>query len=201
MKLYHSHFSSSFILFLFLSIFTIQYLNVTAATCHVDDETGLLGFKSGITADPSGILSSWKKGTDCCTWAGVTCLNNHRVTSFRSFGLSGQIPANIGNLTQLEAFSLEGNQFTGNIPSSLSELTGLTQLKLGGNFLTREVPDGIRRLKNLTLLSLDRNRLSGTIPGFLLVLHKSPNSGTFSQQIFRENPDIDFNTGSETSLP
>ncbi|KAK4781511.1 hypothetical protein SAY86_015613 [Trapa natans] len=81
--------------------------------------------------------------------------------------LSGQIPANIGQMNRLIALSLEGNRFTGPIPSSISNLTLLSQLKLGGNLLTGAIPAGIRNLRVLTLLSLDRNRLTGPIPDFL----------------------------------
>ncbi|KAA8521109.1 hypothetical protein F0562_011738 [Nyssa sinensis] len=151
-----SHLPSHFLLFFSL-------LTLVAAKCHVDDETGLLGFKSGITADPSGKLDLWKPGTDCCTWpvcrlSGYIYIENNK--------LSGHIPNNVGKMTQLDALSLEGNRFSGMIPSSISELTQLTQLKLGGNLLTGMVPDGIRQLKNLTFLSLERNLLSGTLPDF-----------------------------------
>ncbi|KAL6269072.1 hypothetical protein ACE6H2_025983 [Prunus campanulata] len=72
--------------FLLLAILTLRCLKPISAACHVDDEEGLLAFKSGITADPSNKLSSWKPGTDCCAWAGINCLNN-RVTSL---SLGGQ---------------------------------------------------------------------------------------------------------------
>ncbi|XP_054788641.1 DNA damage-repair/toleration protein DRT100-like [Prosopis cineraria] len=215
---------SSETLFTIFTIITLHCLTVCASTCHPDDESGLLGFKSGITSDPSNILASWKSGTDCCTWAGVTCLNdNKRVTSLSLSGqpyspnsflsgiissslsklrfldgiylmdlrdlsgnfpafvfqlpnlqfiyiennkLSGPVPENIGNLTRLSALSLSGNRFAGPIPNSISALTQLTQLKLGGNLLRGPVPDGIRRLRDLTFLSLEANQLTGTIPDF-----------------------------------
>ncbi|XP_058721922.1 leucine-rich repeat receptor-like serine/threonine-protein kinase SKM1 [Vicia villosa] len=81
--------------------------------------------------------------------------------------LSGQIPKNIGTtLTQLGAFSLEGNRFTGTIPTSISELTQLTDLRLGNNLLTGTIPESLKNLKNLNFLSLKGNNLSGKIPDF-----------------------------------
>lgn len=213
--------SPSSLYFLLFSLFTIWYLNITEAKCHPDDEAGLLGFKAGIKEDPSGMLGSWKSGTDCCTWSGVACLVNNRVTSLSLLGqldkpdgflsgtisatlsklryldgiylqntqnlsgpfptmlfllpnlkfvyvennkLFGQLPQNIGTLSQINALSFARNLFKGKIPSSISELTQLTQLNLGGNFLIGEIPEGIRQLKNLTLLNLERNQLSGEIP-------------------------------------
>ncbi|KAL0351253.1 UNVERIFIED_CONTAM: hypothetical protein Scaly_1514000 [Sesamum calycinum] len=162
-----------------------------AAACHVDDETGLLGFKSGIRADPSGMLASWKKGTDCCKWSGVTCLTGDRVTALSLAGqpnnlttsLTGTISPSLSKLNYLDGLYLQdlknlGGPFPdslftlpkllepilGPIPSSIAELTQLTQLKLGGNLLTGTIPLGIQRLRNLTLLHLERNQLSGPIP-------------------------------------
>ncbi|CAL2238850.1 unnamed protein product [Prunus armeniaca] len=41
--------------FLLLAILTLRCLKPISAACHVDDEVGLLAFKSGITADPSNM--------------------------------------------------------------------------------------------------------------------------------------------------
>lgn len=42
--------------------------------------------------------------------------------------LCGPIPADIGNLSQLQTLDLSGNQFTGEIPSSLGSLSRLSYL-------------------------------------------------------------------------
>lgn len=42
--------------------------------------------------------------------------------------LSGPIPAEIGNLLELQTLDLSGNQLVGNIPSSLGSLTHLSYL-------------------------------------------------------------------------
>ncbi|KAL4583220.1 hypothetical protein LXL04_007787 [Taraxacum kok-saghyz] len=137
-------------------IFIFSVFTVASAICHPDDEQALLSFKSGITADPSAILSTWKPATDCCTWSGISCqAANNRVNSISLYG----------QLDNPKSY-LSGNRFSGTIPSSISKLTELTQLKLGGNQLTGTVPGGIRQLKSLTLLSLERNKLTGSIPDF-----------------------------------
>ncbi|KAF5180514.1 Leucine-rich repeat (LRR) family protein, partial [Thalictrum thalictroides] len=73
-----------------LLVLTFLCFSISAfAKCHVDDETGLLAFKSGITQDPTGMLSSWIPGTDCCTWSGIECLaRNKRVSSLSLYGES-----------------------------------------------------------------------------------------------------------------
>nr|GMD60783.1 receptor-like protein 12 [Ipomoea batatas] len=140
------------VLLLSLTVLSSLCLAVTAASCHPDDEAGLLGFKSGITSDPSGLLSSW-----------LPRIQNIFIVDNK---LSGRIPNTIGKLTQVLFLSFEGNRFTGPIPSSVGELTQLTELNFGGNLLTGRIPDSIRQLKKLTYLSLEKNRLSGNLPDF-----------------------------------
>ena len=43
-------------------------------------------------------------------------------------GLSGEIPSEIGNLTNLTNLNLHTNHFTGSIPSEIGNLTNLTGL-------------------------------------------------------------------------
>ena len=64
-------------------------------------------------------------GTEC-TWHGVGC-DMAAVTSlgFYSNELTGTIPAELGNLTNLTYLDLDYNQLTGTIPSSLGNLTNL----------------------------------------------------------------------------
>ena len=78
--------------------------------------------------------------------------------------LTGSIPSEIGNLTNLEELWLYGNQLTGEIPSEIGNLTNLTILDLGGNNLTGSIPSEIGNLTNLTTLRLDDNQLTGVIP-------------------------------------
>ncbi|GLT32971.1 hypothetical protein SLA2020_075980 [Shorea laevis] len=83
----------------------------SAAACHPDDEASLLGFKSGITRDPSGLLNSWKPGTDYCTWDGMTCFNN-RVSPIwlhanqPNISLSGTISPALSKVRNLDGVYL-----------------------------------------------------------------------------------------------
>ena len=78
--------------------------------------------------------------------------------------LTGEIPVEIGNLTNLTYLNLRYNQLTGEIPSEIGNLMNLTYLDLYSNQLTGEIPSSIGNLINLTNLSLSHNQLTGEIP-------------------------------------
>ena len=90
-------------------------------------------------------------------------LTNLRYLSLGS-QLTGSIPPEIGNLTNLTFLNLRWNQLTGSIPPEIGNLTNLTFLNLYDNQLTGEIPPEIGNLTNLTYLDLDNNRLTGIIP-------------------------------------
>ncbi|KAB1210969.1 hypothetical protein CJ030_MR6G019637 [Morella rubra] len=168
------------LLFFFL-IFTLQYFTVASTTCHVDDETGLLGFKSSITADPSGMLSSWKPGTDCCTWAFITCLFKDRVTSIFISGqsdkpnsfLSGRISPSLSKLKSLNGlYLLNLRNISGPFPGFLSELPNLQFIYIENNKLSGQIPASIGNLTGLSALSLAGNRFTGPIPSSISRLTK-----------------------------
>jgi len=78
--------------------------------------------------------------------------------------LTGSIPPEIGNLTNLEKLYLSYNQLTGSILPEIGNLTNLTYLTLYNNQLTGSIPPEIGNLTNLTHLNLSSNQLTGEIP-------------------------------------
>ena len=64
--------------------------------------------------------------------------------------MTGNIPHEIGNLTDLEQFEIHFNNFTGQIPKEIGNLTKLTYLTLDHNRLSGEIPNN---MKNLTKLA------------------------------------------------
>ena len=79
-------------------------------------------------------------------------------------GLKGEIPSEIGNLTNLTFLDLQNNQLTGSIPPEIGNLTNLTSLRLDDNQFTGEIPSEIGNLTNLINLDLRSNQLRGLIP-------------------------------------
>ena len=78
--------------------------------------------------------------------------------------LTGEIPPELGGLSNLEVLYLYFNRLTGEIPPELGGLSNLTRLHLLDNRLTGEIPPELGGLSNLTELSLEGNRLTGEIP-------------------------------------
>eukprot|EP00261_Vitis_vinifera_P023292 XP_010655183.2 PREDICTED: LRR receptor-like serine/threonine-protein kinase EFR [Vitis vinifera] len=81
--------------------------------------------------------------------------------------LKGNIPTEIGNLSNLYLLSLNNNDLTGTIPPSIGQLQKLQGLYLPSNKLQGSIPNDICQLRNLGELFLTNNQLSGSIPACL----------------------------------
>ncbi len=81
--------------------------------------------------------------------------------------LGGNIPPEIGNLTNLIDLRLDFNNLTGNIPPEIGNLSKLTHLFLSNNKLIGNIPNSIGNLNNLNRLGLQSNNLSGSLPSQL----------------------------------
>jgi len=109
--------------------------------------------------------TGWNVTNTPCSWDRVTCNGEHvSILSLYSNKLTGSIPSELGNLTNLSWLFLDNNKLTGSIPSELGNLTNLTALFLENNKLTGSIPSELGNLTNLTALSLHYNKLCGEIP-------------------------------------
>ena len=79
-------------------------------------------------------------------------------------GLTGEIPSQIGQLTNLETLKLQYNELTGSIPPEIGNLTNLVKLDLRYNNLSGSIPTEVWSLISLKELRIQKNQLSGTIP-------------------------------------
>ena len=86
--------------------------------------------------------------------------------------LSGTIPAQLGNLTNLQDLNLGSNRLSGTIPAELGNVTHLESLMLLSNQLSGPIPTRLGNLTSLTFLALSSNQLSGSIPAELGSLPK-----------------------------
>ena len=108
----------------------------------------------------------WLTESPLGDWHGVSMDDEGRVThlSLYSNGLTGGIPAELGNLATLTTLNVWGNDLTGEIPAELGNLASLEVLELWGNGLTGAVPTELGNLANLKWLFLNWNGLTGEIP-------------------------------------
>ncbi|KAK7305929.1 hypothetical protein VNO77_43842 [Canavalia gladiata] len=77
---------------------------------------------------------------------------------------SGAIPNEIGTLYRLRTLDISNNALNGSLPPTLSNLSSLTLLNADNNHLDNQIPEILGRLRNLSFLILSRNQFSGHIP-------------------------------------
>ena len=153
----------------------------------VTDCTTLLGLMDTL----SGMQTlNWATNVAMGSWEGITVDGTPlRVTEqdLNQKGLTGSIPAALGDLSGLTYLNLEHNNLTGAIPTDLGDLTSLTYLNLGNNFgLTGSIPTELNQLTALTYLSINNSPSITSLPDLSaltnleeLYLHANNFTGTF----------------------
>ncbi|PPR96865.1 hypothetical protein GOBAR_AA23806 [Gossypium barbadense] len=87
-----------------------------------------------------------------------------RLLDLQDNHISGPIPREIGNLTNITMLSLTSNLLNGTIPEEISLLSMLEQLFLSHNFFSSRIPATLSKLNHLGLIDLSSNKFSGEIP-------------------------------------
>ncbi|BBM97948.1 hypothetical protein MPTK1_1g09700 [Marchantia polymorpha subsp. ruderalis] len=135
-----------------------------AATCSWADSAALLSFKSGFL-DKGQTFGTWKSGTDCCSWAGVTCNDAGRVKGLElmgpdpavgALGYSTTFVPGVSRIPDLTAAALPG--------APLSNLAALEVINFQNVFFNSRIPDSWMKLTSLRILQLDSCNITGSIP-------------------------------------
>lgn len=75
--------------------------------------------------------------------------------------LSGEIPLEIGNLSNIKSLNLSNNFFTGQIPATFANMSAIESLDLSHNGLSGQIPWELTQLWSLEVFSVSYNNLSG----------------------------------------
>ena len=152
----------------------VALYNATDGDNWTDKENWLsdesLGDWQGVTTDDEGRvieLHLWENNLIGEIPTELGDLSELTTLELQNNQLTGEIPSELGNLSNLSVLYLYENQLSGEIPSELGNLASLTELDLPGNDLSGEIPVELGNLSDLTVLSLSRNQLSGEIPSEL----------------------------------
>uniref|UniRef100_A0A0E0AS38 non-specific serine/threonine protein kinase n=1 Tax=Oryza glumipatula TaxID=40148 RepID=A0A0E0AS38_9ORYZ len=81
--------------------------------------------------------------------------------------LSGPLPKELGNLTNLISLGISLNNFTSNLPEELGNLTKLEQMYIDSSGFSGPFPSTISKLKKLKILWISDNDFTGKIPDFI----------------------------------
>lgn len=89
---------------------------------------------------------NWLSDKPLGEWHGITTDENGSITELdlSNNQLSGEIPADLGHLTNLEFLDLSDNELSGEIPTDLCRVAKLGFLSLVGNTFTGYIPHGLR---------------------------------------------------------
>ncbi|KAK1601376.1 hypothetical protein QYE76_037639 [Lolium multiflorum] len=159
-----------------------------ASSCTAQEKGSLLQFLAELSRD-GGLAASWRNGTDCCKWDGITCDRDKTVTAvlLSSQGLKGHISPSLGILTRLQHLDLSHNSLSGGLPLELVWSSSITILDVSFNQLNGtldELPSSTP-VRPLQVLNISSNLLTGPFPSTtwkamenLITLNASNNSFT-----------------------
>ena len=81
------------------------------------------------------VNTGWSGSGDHCSWQGVTCSTDKKVTALSLGGnqLSGTFPSDLNNLESMESLNIENNGVSGLIPSDLCARSVSTALYINAD--------------------------------------------------------------------
>ena len=87
-----------------------------------------------------------------CQWEGARCNGDQLVSGIymEDFGLNGQLPAEIGQLTDLSFLMLQNNNLEGLLPESIGQLVLLDDgFNISGNHMSGPLPESMLNMVGL----------------------------------------------------
>lgn len=189
---------------------------------ETDDETLTIERNALIAIYNALDGANWTKNDNWCSdkpvgeWYGVNTNTEGLVTdiSLEYVGLSGTLPGEFWNLSNLETIALGGDErlegsisekiscmkglksfsfcspgFSGTIPDSFYECTELEMINIAGTGISGDISSKIGQLVKLDRLFLDHNRLTGNLPEELTTLPLAGGAYTNGNSLSGEVPE------------
>ncbi|XP_060173896.1 receptor-like kinase TMK4 [Lycium barbarum] len=138
--------SSSFLILFFLSFFTLTFC---------DDAEVMSKLLAALSPTPNG----WDSSKQFCSWKNVNCdKSSGTVTSINldSQSLTGTLPSEINQLSNLKTLSVQKNSLSGTLPS-FANMTILSEIYLDNNGFTSIPQDFLLGVTSLTTFSISEN--------------------------------------------
>ncbi|KAG9156503.1 hypothetical protein Leryth_024406 [Lithospermum erythrorhizon] len=134
----------------------------------------LQAWKKSILSDPSNFTSNWD-GPDVCKYNGVFCApapDDSKADTVAGIDLNrvdiaGDLPAELGLLTDVSILHLNSNRFHGVVPKCIYRLKLIRELDLSNNNFVGPFPEEVLALPNLKYLDLRFNSFEGELPSQL----------------------------------
>jgi len=195
-------------------------LNIYADTVSDKEKEVLIKFYHATNGSQWKI--KWDLSLSVSKWYGVNVENGKIVgLNLPDNNLNGELPFELGELSNLKILSLGKNELHGNLPDSLYKMASLKILllnnnKLSGNLSTEiinfnalenlslfdnnfegEIPKGLERLHNLSEMNLSYNHFKGSVSEVLISLD------ALNMTMFDENGNpflLEINTEKETTI-
>ncbi|MBN1352071.1 T9SS type A sorting domain-containing protein [candidate division KSB1 bacterium] len=139
--------------------------NATVSKALLDDRAALVALYNSTNGAGWINNTNWLSANPIDAWYGVTVSGGRVIyLNLSNNNLIGQIPSEIGDLTNLLQLKLYNNQLTGSIPSQIGYLTNLEHLSISNNQLSGPIPPQIGGCTSLNYINLLGNQLNGQIP-------------------------------------
>ncbi|EXB36040.1 Receptor-like protein 12 [Morus notabilis] len=162
--------------FIFSILVTLCTLLVSGDQCLGSQQSLLLQLKNSLdfNSNYSSKLVNWNESSDCCSWKGVTCEEEGRVTRLDLSGeaISGALDnsSTLFNLQHLRSLDLSYNDFNSTIPSRIGNLTNLRNLHLRYAGFVGQIPTEISHLRSLVTLDLSSDLSNLEIPNLSVLV-------------------------------
>jgi len=141
--------------------------NCATYDCRTTDSLTLVSFYNYLDGDLW--TNQWDLNQSMDQWHGITLNENGCVKAIEleNNNLTGFLPTQIENLSNLEILNLGNNNLNGFLYPSFSSIERLKVINLDSNSLVATIPANLAEFDSLVTLDLSNNQIYGVLPNNL----------------------------------